>query len=235
MKKIIYPVFVLLLLFGDLLLPQEKNISSYLKRIEEGERDAVKSEITPIIKANPNDPSLLFLSAVLLDDADEAVKKFTLLYQNYPKSNYADAAVYRLYLYFYAVGSYMKAQGFANKLRTDYPNSSYVKMIHQVPNITNSRQNEAEDKPPINEEKKSPGSCYSVQVGAFTNSKNAEDLKKKIESKNLPVEIKKKIVGGTELHIVYAGKYTSKPDAEDSFDLLQKSFGIEGRIVLLGE
>ncbi|MHC1738540.1 MAG: SPOR domain-containing protein [Ignavibacteriaceae bacterium] len=229
--KITLILSLLLLFLSSGIFPQEKNISSYLKKIEDGERDAVKTETAQLIKSNPTDPSLIFLSAVLMDDADDAVKKFTLVYQNYPKSNYAHAAVYRLYLYFYAVGSYMKAQGFANKLRTDYPNSSYVKMIHQVSDSPNNQQKETEQKPEIKDEKKTPDSYYSIQVGAFTNPKNSADLKKKLETKKLTVEIREKVVGGTELLIVYAGKYSSKAEAEESLDLIQKSFAIEGRII----
>lgn len=232
MKKLL--VFILFTLFAAPVFPQEASISAYLKRIEAGERDAVKTETAQLIKSNPTDPSYIFLSAVLMEDAEEAVKNFTFILQNYPKSNYADAAVYRLYLYFYAIGSYMKAEGFANKLRSDYPSSSYIKMLAPQKDLSTGTKEESPKEETVKKEEiKKNSELFTIQVGAFTSDKNAADLKRKFESEKFTVEIGEKTVGGTELKIVYAGKYRTKSEAEANLPVIQRLFDIEGRVVQL--
>jgi len=232
------------------IFPQEKNITSFLKKIELGEYDSVKSEVIALIKNNPTDPSVIFLDAVITENADEAIKKYTSIYQKYPRSKYADASVYRLYSYFFALGSYIKAQGFANKLKSDYPTSPYIKMLNQIAlgdiskdteplqkdrdTDENNQQKDIESNDKTTETDMNVSelkSYYTLQVGAFTNLNNAKELKKKIESHNLQVEIKEKSIGGTDFHIVFVGKYDSKIAAEEVIDIMTKAFSIEGKVV----
>ena len=62
------------------------------------------------------------------------------LIDKFPKSTYADAALYRIYSYYFALGLYNTADKNLNKLKKDYPESPYIKMA-----AANIVQNDVEE------------------------------------------------------------------------------------------
>ena len=120
MKKLFFFIFSLLIITETDLSAQEINIVDYLKRIEAGEIDNVRNEITMLRAANPNDPSVKFLDAVVTVDGPKALKKYEDVYNDYPQSKYADAALYRIFSYYYSLGIYNKAESYLNELKNKY-------------------------------------------------------------------------------------------------------------------
>lgn len=107
---------ILLLFFSSLILfAQEQDITPFLKKIEEGKRTEVKNELIQLLKKNPNDPSLIFLDAILTEAGEQAINKFQIIVSKFPSSKYADASVFRIYLYYFAVGSYETAKNYLAK------------------------------------------------------------------------------------------------------------------------
>jgi hypothetical protein len=107
MKQINF--IILIILFSTISYSQEYNIIPLLKQLEQGEILSVKKEVQRLLIRNAGDPSLLFVDALVTENGENAVKKFINITDKYPQSKYADAAIFRLYSYYYAIGSYQTA------------------------------------------------------------------------------------------------------------------------------
>lgn len=238
MKKIKNIFLIISFLVCLPVIAQDVDIVPYLKMIENGERDAILQKLPELIEENPESPNITFLQAVLTENGQQAVVLYQKIINDYPGTRYADAAIFRIYSYYYALGLYQTAKTYLEKLKREYPQSSYIKIADQ--NIPSKDEPLKNDEPvttnkKIEDEVKSDSKNYkfTIQAGAFSSSKNAEKLKSKFQSAGLYSFISEKEVAGTIFHIVFVGRYESKSEADDSLPLLNKQFGIEGRSVEL--
>ena len=210
---------------------QEVNIVPYLKQIENGKAEEVRYELIGLKENYSGDPSVMFLEGVLTENGQKAVVIYQKVVDDYPDSKYADASLYRIYSYYYALGLYESANDKLNKLITDYPKSPYIKIAKQnqlpvTPDITQ------ED---ISNQKKEDFNGieykYTIQAGAFSNNENAKALQLKFEKSGIFSEIKDKLVAGTTFHIVYVGKFITENDAESFLMTINDKFEISGRVI----
>ncbi|MDP2363737.1 MAG: SPOR domain-containing protein, partial [Ignavibacteria bacterium] len=230
-----------ILLFSFLIAPafiiaQEIDIVPYLKMIEQGKLEDVKAKLLDLKTDYPKSANLIFLEGVLTENGQDAVALYQTLAEKFPKSAYADAAIYRLYSYYFALGLYNTADKNLDKLKKDYPESPYIKMAtaNVVKNdIEESDQQANEITTKKNDDDKQ--FRYSVQAGAFTNSTNAAALKKEIESAGMISFIKEKNVAGTIFNVVYIGKFETKKEAEDFLPIASTRFRIAGRVVEINQ
>ena len=230
------PFFVSLLFFNT--FAQEVNIVPYLKKIEDGKKESVQSVLPGLMKENPNDPSVMFLDGVLTENGQQAIVIYDNIIKNYPHSRYADAALYRVYSYYYALGMYSAAKDKLNKLRKDYPNSPYIKIAQiDIPGKDNviasgkfSAIPETQINTSVNSTKPDVNYKYTIQAGAFSVLKNATALQKSFQSSGYSSNIKDKIVAGTTFHIVYVGKFTGEDDAKKTLQLINSKFNLNGRV-----
>ena len=88
-------------MFTSLLFSQT-NIVPALKDIEQGDLIGARTKLGTLLAKFPSDPSVNFLDAVLTEDGVEAVNKYTQIFNQYPQNQYADAALYRTFSYYYS-------------------------------------------------------------------------------------------------------------------------------------
>jgi len=93
-----------------------------------------------------NNPGVMYLQAVLTTDGSEAAKLYQNIVDNFPKSEWGDDALYKLYQYYYSVGLYKTAEQKLVQLKEEYPFSAYA-----------AEQNTAIEEKPIVKEKPSVG------------------------------------------------------------------------------
>ena len=218
-----------LFFFTEKSFSQEYNIIPMLKKVEEGKSSEVKDELQPLLKRNPGDPSLLFLSALLTDDGTKATEKYLKIIEAFPKSKYADAALFRIYSYYSAIGDLSEAAVYLNRLKTDYPKSNYLHATENIA-IQNSEGNESEESVSQINNSENNGQ-FTIQVGAFSSIKNAEALKSDLEDSGYEVEISEKNVAGSIFNVVYLGKFEDKKSAEQVADKIAADFKLNYRIV----
>lgn len=235
MNKANLILILLALTFSQSVFSQEIDIVPYLKQIERGESEAVKSLLPKLKKDNPQSANLIFLEGVLTENGQEAVSIYQNFVEKYPNNTYADAALYRIYSYYFALGLYSTADKTLNELRQKYPDSPYIRMaISQeetkeektIPDETESIETQ---KP--TQVKNDVDYKFTVQAGAFVKIENAQGLKSELEAEGINCEMKDKTVGGTTFHVIYAGKFQSKADAEKFLQQLNTRFNLNGRIV----
>jgi hypothetical protein len=221
-------LFIITVLLAATGFSQEKDIVPYLKLIEAGQKDSVQKLLPGLKNSYPDDPSVLFLEAVLTENGQDAVPVFNRIINDFPGSKYADASVYRLYSYYYSLGLYNTAAVFLKKLKTRYPESPYIKVAErEIPS-------EDETSPPVKNEEPQVDSRdyeYTIQAGAFTNDKNAAALKKLFEESGYSSFIKKKSVGGSEFNVVFIGAFKYRSEAESFLQVVNKQFKLNGRVV----
>ncbi len=213
---------------------QDLNIVPYLQQIENGEADEVRNELIGLKEKYSDDPSVMFLEGVLTENGQKAVVIYQKIVDEYPDSKYADAALYRIYSYYYALGLYEAATEKLNKLITDYPNSPYIKIAKQNQLPVNPEITQ-EDDTDVTQQKKEDvvGADYkfTIQAGAFSKIENAESLQLKFEKSGIFSEIKDKLVAGTTFHVVYVGKFVTENDAESFLKTINDKFELSGRVI----
>lgn len=217
---------------------QEVNITSYLRQIESGQIESARQGLEKLKKTNPKDPSVMFLDAMLTQDGKEALAKYSSIYQKYPKSKYADASLYWVYSYYYALGSYSKASGYMDELKKNYPRSSFLtpekKNVSSVKNDSNSAPIEQNSQKNVN-----PGTKkdfrFTIQAGAFLQEDNAAKLMDNFRDAGYFTELKKKDVAGSTLNVVNVGKFTSENEARKTLDFINTRYKLNGRVISTGQ
>jgi tetratricopeptide (TPR) repeat protein len=219
-------------------LAGEADITEALKQINSGNLKAAVSILQNLKSTNPADPSVIYLDGLLTKNGDDALKKYSAVLEKYPDSKYADASLYRIFTYYFSLGFYTKAGMYLERLKKDYPESPYVKTADRSIPSTEEPSAQAAKK---NTDKAgvSDGGIkkynFVIQAGAFLNEENARKLSDKLKSENYSIEIITKEVGGTSLNIVNVGNFVSEDDARPELSVLEKKFGIKGRIVPLNK
>lgn len=215
------------------IVAQEVDIVPYLKMIESGNVGEVKEDLVDLKEEHPNDPSVMFLDGVLTENGQQAVVIYQNIVDNYPESKYADAALYRIFSYYYALGLYETAKDNLKLLINQYPESPYIKIAEQsvLPggesiSVTEETIEEQSGQTLPEQEYK-----FTIQAGAFTNFENAAALKNNLEKSGILSRIGEKSVGGTTFHIVYAGQFATYEDAEGFLQVINTKFDLTGRVV----
>jgi len=213
---------------------QDIDIIPYLKQIESGNIDAARSELADLKEEYPESPSVKFLEGVLTENGQMAVVIYQDIVDNYPQSKYADAALYRIFSYYYALGLYETAQKKLDQLILNYPGSPYIKIAQQnkFPADEDVAVDKEEDSTKVNVEETVAEQEYNftIQAGAFSNRNNAESLKAEFLNSGIFSETKEKLVGGTMFHVVYVGKFIIENDAESFLQVINEKYKLSGRI-----
>ena len=230
MKKI----FVISLFFYSALVAQEVDIVPALQQIENGNIKSAETILHELKTQNANDPSVIFLDAVLTKDGEEALKKYSTVLEKYPDSKYADAVIYRIFSYYYSLGYYKKAETYLDRLKKDFPESPYIKTAdRKIPDI--------EEQPPqpvvttskhVQPEKTEIKTYnFTIQAGAFLNVDNAKKLCDQLNKENYFTEITTKEIGGSILNVVNVGRFATEEESKSVLNLLEKRFNLKGRTV----
>ncbi len=221
---------IIILIAGIKILAQEYDIVPYLKMIESGNAAEVEKIFPNLKKENPNDPSVQFLDAVLTTNGETALNKYTDIYQNYPNSNYADAALYRVFSYYFSLGLYSRAEDYLGKLKKDYPSSPYIKTADR--NLPASEEViPIISKPVAATDSQTEEYNFTIQAGAFLNVQNASNLKKSFEGEGYYSEISTKDVGGSILNVVTVGRFSVQEEANVLLKHIEEKYGLKGRVV----
>lgn len=219
---------LILFIFSSQIFSQDVDIVPYLKKVESGELQEVKDKLPELKTRYPGSAAVIFLEGVLTEDGQDAVAIYQRIIDKYPNSKYADAAMFRVFSYFYALGLYESAEKMRTRLKDEYPGSPYLKIAkqNQMPQFEKAPEQIEEKKPAVVETYK-----FAIQAGAFTQLANANNLKNDFERAGYFTEVKEKSVGGTVFQIVYVGKFHNTENAQDFLQLINSRYILNGRIV----
>ncbi|MBU1095935.1 MAG: SPOR domain-containing protein [Bacteroidetes bacterium] len=233
--RTLFIVLLFLIFSSPVLNAQEQNITSYLKMVEAGNIKEASDALINLKNNLPNDPSVKFLDAVLTEDGNKANQLYLEIFEQYPKSNYADASLYRIFSFYYSDGIYKKAEEYKNLLLKNYPSSPYVKAANRKLPDEEISGNESVvqelTESPVKEISGIKDFNYTIQAGAFLNINNAQNLKSRFESDGYYSNIFPKDIGGSILNVVSVGRFSEITEAENFLSKLNTVYKIEGRII----
>jgi TolA-binding protein len=133
MKLVIKTFFISIIVFNLCTQPlraqtnnNEPDIRRRLEMIEKGQAEAVRAELPSMMTNYQNNPGVMYLQAVLTTDGTEAAKLYQNIVDNFPKSEWGDDALYKLYQYYYSIGLYKTADQKLTQLKEEYPFSAYT-------------------------------------------------------------------------------------------------------------
>jgi len=234
-----FSVLTLLLFYNPTdILAQDADIVPYLKQIENGNVDEVKNQIPDLKEKYPDSPSIMFLDGVLTENGQKAVVIYQNIVDKYPASKYADAALYRLYSYYYALGLYESAKEKLDQLINKYPDSPYIKIAKQNqlpvnPEIASEETEVKEDsvqQPPPQTKQTDKNFKFTIQAGAFSKDDNANSLKSDFDKAGIFCEVKNKQVAGTVFHVVYVGRFMTRDEADGFLKTINDKYNLNGRV-----
>lgn len=206
----------------------EPDIQKRLELIEKGQSDQVKGELQALLTNYQNNPGVMYLQGVLTTDGTEAVKIFQSIVDNFPKSEWADDALYKLYQYYYSIGLYKTADQKLAQLKQDYPYSAYA-----VGQATTPKEGTTEApavvKPKGTVQKFSTN--FTIQDGAFSTLPRAEELKNFFEGKGYSSNIFTMVSNGKKLHKVWVGEFQNQDEAKRFALEIKKKFSLESIVV----
>ena len=235
LKLLSFLIINFILYFSAHSFSQEIDIVPYLKKIESGNVEEVRTDLVDLKEQHSNDPSVMFLDGVLTENGQQAVLIYQQIVDDYPRSKYADAALYRIFSYYYALGLYETAKEKLKLLIDNYPTSPYINIAEE--SVLPSGENISVDEEPVDDQKErtvdEQNYEFTIQAGAFTNFENAATLKNDLDKSGILAHIGEKNVGGTTFHIVYAGQFVTYEDAEGFLQVINTKFDLTGRIVPL--
>ena len=235
--RIPYVLILLIFILSVNIFSQDVNIIPYLKQIESGKAEEVRNELTDLKERHPESPSVMFLDGVLTENGQKALMIYQKIVDEYPESKYADAALYRIYSYYYALGLYESASKKLSLLINNYPASPYINIAKQNQLLINSDIEKEEDKAirygrdEQTIDDASGSYKYTIQAGAFSNMENAKSLQENFQKSGLYSQVKAKQVAGTTFHIVYVGRFVTEDEAESFLRTINTKFNLTGRVV----
>lgn len=222
----------------------EPDIRRRLEMIERGQADAVSAELPQLMTSYQNNPGVMYLQAVLTPDGTDAAKIYHNIVDNFPKDEWADDALYRLYQYYTSVGLYKTAEQKLAQLKLEYPFSAYASES-PAPAVARPQpknppagnvpvvEPEREQATPITSPTPVPkySASFTVQVGAFSTLANAEELKRKFEKEGYSSNIFTITRNTQKLHKVWVGEFQSIDEARRFSGEIKKKFGLDAIVV----
>lgn len=215
----------------------EPDIHSRLEKIYRGDVESIREELPSLLSRYQNHPGVLYLQGMLTTDGPEAVKIFQSVVDNFPDSEWADDALYRVYQYYYSVGLYRTAEQKLSQLKRDYPQSRYAfgqqprfDIQDEIVEEQFERQAQNDTSEP---ERQQPAIQYpfALQVGAFSTYENAMRQRDMLKDIDQPVEITTRMQGGQTLYLVWVGAFQTRDQAVQYGQRLGQQFNIESMIV----
>ncbi len=233
-------------------------VKSYIDKLEKGQTEEVKKALPDLAAKYQNHPGVIYLQARLASNGIESEKLYQSVVTNFPKSEWADESLYRVYQYYYSVGLYRTAEAKLRQLKRDYPDSPYASatpgeklssrkesgshVVEQQPPVDTSATNEDRESPAVETKPASTISPpspsiaekkgkYTLQVGAFTTAANARKQKSFFENLGYSAEITNKMRGGKSLFVVLVGSFDTANDAKTVARRVKSKYKISPMVV----
>lgn len=159
----------------------------------------------------------------------------------YPSSETVQQAVNLMVKSYYATGEVDSARAYVRLFKKKFPGldvSSYgFTNLDMAPELALVKVDPQEARARI--QKATRGKTNSVakerpwviQVGAFSQWKNANSLQTTLQNKGYQVEVNQILSQGRRLHIVRVVRYATKMEAESVAKKLQKTLGLDYRVL----
>jgi cell division septation protein DedD len=203
---------------------QDAAVRAKILAVAEGRSDEVRRELPSLLAAYPNDPGVLFLSAILERDGKKALDVYQRIVREYPNSEWADDAQWRIVQYYALLRDTLAARQALADYQQRFPLSEFLVYAQNLVLSTVGM----EQAPPqraatssTDAERGTPGENqrYALQIGAYSTKGVAEQEAAKFRAQRLRVEVIEK---APSLFAVTIGDYSSRAAAEKARPLVEE-------------
>lgn len=216
------------------------DVRKYIAMIDQGKTDEVKAELPALLSQYPNDPGVLYLEGLTTTDGAEAVRVYQSIVDNFPKSEWADEALFKVYQFYYSLGLYRTAEMKMAQLRKDYPQSPFAREGGEAAEMPKpdtaappvaGKPADTTSAAPVPAVQGVPPLRYVLQVGAYTVQVNAEKQKLFFEDLGYPVEVLSSMKQGRSLFLVLVGNFSSYDEAKAKGSDIKKKYNISSFVI----
>ena len=108
------------------LLFSQIDLDTLIKEVQSGNTLKAFESLPELRKKYPDNPSFMFLDAMLDENHERAIKKYKKIYNLYEDSKYADDAIMKISEFYYTNGSYAKSSEWIKKINLYYSKSEHI-------------------------------------------------------------------------------------------------------------
>ena len=225
------------------------DIQQLVDLVNRGQGDVVKAELPSLLSRYPNNPGILYVQALLTSEGAEAVRMYQSIVDNFPKSEWADDALYKVYQFYYSLGLYRTAELKMAQLKREYPSSRYIaggvsSEASKVPADAQKPQQQPPATPPPAKPATTPQTpadspaqptaepgLFSLQVGAYTALTNADRQKKYFEERGYTAEVISRVRDGRSMYVVLVGAYRTYDEAKSRAAEIKQRLNIDSFVL----
>ena len=166
---------------------------------------------------------MLYLQALTTSEGAEAVRIYQSIVDNFPSSEWADDALFKVYQFYYNLGLYRTAEIKMAQLKKSYPDSKYLTSAAE----TDTQQMTEEKTDTAASTLAQMAEKFTLQVGAYTTAANAEKQRSIFEAEGYPVEVITRVKEGRSLFLVLVGSYGGMDEAREQGAAIRKKYKID--------
>jgi cell division septation protein DedD len=229
----------------------EPDIRKYVAQVNNGNVDDVRRELPSLLTKYPNNPGVMYLQGLVSREGSEAIRTYQSIVDNFPTSEWADDALYRVYQFYYALGLYRTAEIKMKQLVEKYPDSPFAKGGTEAAaaqkaapveepklDVPAPAETHPQTPPPAAQPSTEPAAAdttmaarFVLQVGAFGVQNNAETLKDRFEAAGYPVEMISKVKDTRALFLVWVGNYATYEEARTAGQDVKRKMGLDAIVI----
>jgi len=127
MKYLMSIIAALILFSATESAAQNEQVRLSLKMVALGQEQDVKVQLLDLLAQYPEDPGVMLLHAVVLQDAERALGKYKTIVKIYPSSEWADDASMQIVLFYAMTGDTIMAKRELKNYRNNYPTSQLLR------------------------------------------------------------------------------------------------------------
>jgi hypothetical protein len=202
---------------------QPASIRAKILAVAEGHADDIRRELPALVKEHPNDPGVLFLSGILEQDATRALQIYKRITTEFPSSEWADDAQWRIVQYYALLRDTANARRELAEYQQRYPLSEFFVHAQAIVRSTVGLDPQTtKDQRPFERGDRTDSSAlerYTLQIGAYSTKESAEQEAARFRAQRLRVEVIEK---APSLYAVTIGDYSSRAAAEQARPLVEQ-------------
>jgi hypothetical protein len=237
--KIVVPFVLFITAIYFSAYPQDlsdKALKPYVDLWRNENVDSLQSLLPALSAKFPNKPEILFFQAVFETNGEHAAKIYEALLVKYPNNIFADECQYRLIQSDYAAAAYQNIPVRLELLKKNYPQSKFIKRAEECFSYSDSGSAKVQGNVTIQVKNESNSKAllkkFRLQVGAFSQLKNAEDLKETLSKQGYAdIELSEKTVNDKKLILVWMGAFDSREEAKKAGEGLKTKLQISYTVV----
>jgi len=229
----IVTIAIIIFLYSNFAFSQSDRVANLLKSVAQGKADEARAELPRLQAEFPDEPGVMLLQAVLMEDGIRAMSIYRKIVMKYPNSMWADDAQWRIVQFYAIIGDTLNAKKELEFFRVKYPKSEFLAPATDVVSsaigtakfdFKNSLEqiaiNQEESK--LNPPNPPENIRYGLQVGVYSTIAAAESEKRRFLTMKLRTNVIEKEVQGTIKYAVVIGDYATFESAESAKKEVEK-------------